>query len=482
MNGSPPPAGGPVPPPPFPPPPPGDSRPPGAFVVLAVLLAISLLASVTLASRVADADRGAREAIRQAQQLHGELERLRSASPLPQATSSAPPGSFGSNAIEQIARAVERLRGLTFEQGIKPEVLTPEALRARVEQQIRTETSREDIEISDKVLTALGLLAPGDDLYQISLEVGTEQVAGYYDDEAKKLVVAGSASNLTPYDRVLTAHELTHALTDQRFGFDALVALEDERKDDEATAYLSLIEGDATLMMLLYREEVLTADERRQMDRQANGQSSPELDAAPPVIRESLLFPYTRGAQFANALYQRGGTAELDRAYLSPPTSTEQIMHPARYFTRDEPQPVTMPDVGKALGSGWRAIDEGGIGEFDALLIADQFLPETDARDAAAGWDGGRYEAFDSSKGTLVAMSTVWDSAGEARQAAEAFGDWMRPRFGSRGSGYRDGSAVGWDSPSGAAEVVRSGSKVIVIVGPDRASVAAARRAFPEAG
>lgn len=468
------------PPPAFPPPPlPDPARKlPGPFAVLLVLLAVSLLASVTLAVRVSDLDRRAARDRDKILELQNEVDRLIDAVASPQASGSAQPGSFGSSVIERIARAVEQLRGLKFARGVKPEVLTTEQLSKRIQESYDEEQPRAEIDATDKTLTALGLLAPDADLYSILRDVGSEQVAGYYDDQDESLVISGSVANLTPYDRVLLAHELVHALTDQRFGLDALSKLQDEGKDDEATAYLSLVEGDATLMMYLYSQEFLSESERGEVDRQADGLTSPKLDAAPPVVRESLLFPYDRGAQFVNALYQRGGTAEIDKAYRLPPTSTEQIMHPARYFTRDDPQTVTLPDLAGALGQGWTRIEEGGAGEFDMLLIADEYLPESDAREAAAGWDGGRYATFDSAAGSLVTLSTVWDSADEARQAADALADWMRPRLGNRGSGYRDGSVAGWESPSGAAEVLRDGTRVVLVVGPDRASVGKARRAF----
>jgi len=468
------------PPPAFPPPPLPEpsSKLPGPFAVLLVLLAVSILASVTLAVRIGDAERRAEDDRDRIIELQNQIDRLSDRAATPQPSGSAGPGSFGSSVIERIARAVEQLRGLKFSRGIAPEILTVEQLRARIEKSYEEDQSRAEVDAAGKTLTALGLLAPSASLHAILRDVGAEQIGGYYDDEEESLVIAGSVAALTPYDRILLAHELVHAVTDQHFGLDALGTLQDERKDDEATAYLSLVEGDATLMMFLYREQFLTTAERSKVDEEASRLTSPKLDAAPPIVRESLLFPYERGAQFVNALYQRGGTAEIDKAYRTPPSSTEQIMHPARFFTRDDPQPVVLPDVAASLGQGWRRIDGGGIGEFDVLLIADEYLPESDAREAAAGWDGGRYETYESSKGTLVAVSTIWDSADEARQAAESLTDWLRPRFGGEGSGYRDGAASGWQAPSGAAEVLRDGTRVMLLVGPDRASVAAARRAF----
>lgn len=456
------------------PPEPRRPRPRFALELLAVIAGLSLVANIVLVVRADEASRDARRDRDRVAALQDEVERLERERP-------TPAGSPGGDVIGAVAQAVARLRGLAFKSAVVPEVLSPEALRKRVEEEFAKEDSRSEIDVTDKVLTALGLLAPGDDLYQILLKVNTEQVAGYYDDEKKRLVVAGSQT-LTPYDRVLLAHELVHALTDQHFDLTRIERLEDQRKDDEATALLSLVEGDATLMMLLYRE-TLTEEEKAAFARQAEEVDSPELEAAPAVLRASLLFPYDQGTQFVNTLYLRGGVKAIDDAYRRPPASTEQILHPQKYVNRDDPQPVSLPDVRAALGEGWREIDAGSAGELDVRLIADQFLPDADAASIADGWDGGAYAAFESSAGTVVAMETVWDSADEARRAAEGLTEWLRPRFASKGSPYRPGTGIaGWDAGSAAAEVARSGDRVVLIVGPDRPTVERARGAFAGLG
>lgn len=435
------------------------------------------MASVTLAVRVADLSQTVERSKRRIIDLSAAATNLPTSEPEPTGSATGPSLSFGSGPIDRVAQAVARLRGLAFKRGITPEILTDAALRARVEQEFRSEP-RAEIDNTDKLLTALGLLQPGDDLHQILLEVQTEQVAGYYDNKARKLVIAGNANDLSPLDRILMAHELTHAITDQHFDLGKLDKLQDQRQDDAALAYLSLVEGDATLMMLLYREEILTAEEKRRVEQESGAQSSSKLDAAPAVIKRSLLFPYDQGAEFAVAVYQRGGTKDLDAAYRNPPTSTEQIMHPQKYFTRDDPQAVALPNLVEALGSGWSQIDRGGVGELDVQIIADQYLPDDDANACAAGWDGGAYVALESSAGVLAALTTVWDSNDEARQAAELLAEWLRPRFGSRGSSYRADGIAGWESPNGTGEVRREGTRVTLVVGPDRASVDRAGDAF----
>ncbi|HEY3176561.1 MAG TPA: FAD-dependent oxidoreductase, partial [Candidatus Polarisedimenticolia bacterium] len=97
----------------------------------------------------------------------------------------------GTTLLSRIAAAVEQIRQLKFRREVKPDVLTDEQLSARVEQQFRKDNPRAEVDQDDAVLTALGLLGPRDDLYDILLGVQREQVAGYYDTDKKVLVVGG---------------------------------------------------------------------------------------------------------------------------------------------------------------------------------------------------------------------------------------------------------------------------------------------------
>ena len=482
--------GGTPPPPPPPPVPPNEpprspwDAPPGpkqrdpiepgrpAIVAgIAVALAVSLAVNVILALRVKDeSDQQARLRAR-ITALEQEIDTLKRAQPQDSKT-----------VLERIAAAVEQLRALKFKGAVKSEVLTDDQLAARVDQQFRSDAPRAEVDDNDAILTALGLLGRRDDLWEILLGVQREQVAGFYDTDKKILVVGGDAKNPTPLDRVLLAHEYVHALTDQHYDLSRLDKLDDARKDDEATAYRALIEGDATVMMFNYAARYLTTGDRVEVQRELSSSPSQKFEAAPKAIRESILFPYQEGERFVRSLLDAGGISELNKAYKDPPTSTEQILHVSRYLgRRDEPSAVAMPDLARALGTGWKGLRGGGIGEFDVRLIAGQFLPRRDADEAGSGWDGGRFAAADSSAGTVVAALTVWDSESEAREATEILSRWLPARYGNRGSNVRVTGATGrgWDSPTGAGTVTRDGKRILLVVGPNMASVDKARSAFP---
>lgn len=442
-----------------------------AVVALAVALVASLLGNVVLSNRLSAERNEATALSARVDALEQDLETLRG-----RIRGAGPDDPLG-----RIAGAVERLRGLDFRRTVRPELLAPSAFSTRVRRLFTRENDRAEVEASAKVLVALGLLDPSVDLWQTLIGLYEEQAAGFYDDESKGLVVSATdARSPSPLVRTFLAHEYTHALTDQRLGTQRLRRLQDQRRDDEAAAYIALLEGDATLVQDLYVDQVLTDDERAQLIAESARVPRERFDALPTFLQEVFLFPYQQGLDFVSALHSRGGFDLVDQAYRDPPTSTEQIIHPTRYADdRDDPVTVLMPSVGAALGSAWDRLDAGGVGELDTRLILDQFLSTSESARGAEGWDGGRYLALEAGERVIVAALTAWDSTAEAREASRAFERWLPLRYGSVGSDTDvGGEGRGWSSPRGAGMVLRNEDRLLVLLGPDDGAVRRAREAF----
>src|SRR4051794_37285902 len=92
----------------------------------------------------------------------------------------------------------------------------------------------------EAILRRRGLIDPGVDPRAVSASLyGEGGVAGYYDARSKRLrIVADAATGARVLKEVTLAHELTHALEDQRFG----LSPEEGSNDDRALARLALIE------------------------------------------------------------------------------------------------------------------------------------------------------------------------------------------------------------------------------------------------
>ena len=51
---------------------------------------------------------------------------------------------------------------------------------------------------------------------------------------------------------------------------------------------------------------------------------------APPILRDTLTFPYTTGLGYVSTIQSKGGWDAVNALFTKMPTSTEQILHPEK--------------------------------------------------------------------------------------------------------------------------------------------------------
>jgi hypothetical protein len=269
------------------------------------------------------------------------------------------------------------------------------------------------------------------------LDLLTEQVAGYYDPKAKTLyVVEGGDEAMT---NITISHELVHALQDQHFNLDSLTTARDD--NDRLTTGQTVVEGQATLEQLasmIGSDNAIAAlpggwDRVRQMIREAQG-SMPVFASAPTILQETLIFPYLTGAEFMRRF-------KADRKGQSPftrmPLSTEQLLHPDRYFTTfDEPTTVVLP----APLSG-KPLYQNNLGEFETRILLYEYLKDQgSAVRGAAGWDGDRYMLIETPRGDAIVWVTVWDTSIDAAEFFDMLDASLIKRHGTIRPGYGTGT------------------------------------------
>ncbi|MGH2957915.1 MAG: hypothetical protein ACRDL6_13090 [Solirubrobacterales bacterium] len=232
--------------------------------------------------------------------------------------------------VDEIAAKVERLRGLRFSEPPEVELLEADELESRLREDFDQEIERSEVEIDQRTLTLLGALPEDQDLYGLYRDAFAEQVAGVYDQRTGELLVlAGEEEGAL--ERITLAHELEHALADQALGL-PIADDPDLSRADSLLARTALVEGDATLTMELYLvRHVGLGDLLGTIDAGIFGTTEQDLAELPYVLQQELLWPYVAGAEFVCHLYARGGWRAIDRAYESPPASSDQIIFPGRY-------------------------------------------------------------------------------------------------------------------------------------------------------
>jgi hypothetical protein len=133
-----------------------------------------------------------------------------------------------------------------------------------------------------------------------------------------------------------------------------------------------------------------------------------------------MAFQYNAGSGFAAAAYLRGGWPAVDAAHRDPPASSEQVLHPEKYFdARDRPIEVALGGTEELERRGWTRVFEDTFGELDVRVLAGRVFDPVRAGAIAAGWGGDRCRVLVRSDAMIVAWLSVWDSEEDARDFAD---------------------------------------------------------------
>jgi hypothetical protein len=184
-----------------------------------------------------------------------------------------------------------------------------------------------------------------------------------------------------------------------------------------------------------------------------------QFDAAPAILRQTLLFPYEDGVAFVQGIYGKGGWAAVNKLYADPPNSTSQILHPELYAAGIEPVAVAVPAVPAALASGWKLTMQDTLGELQLRIWLEGESPTnaatTAATSATSEWGGDRVGLYEGPGGAwAVALKTAW-------------------RTTAGGAGFLAAASSKAGTMSGPTAVCADGSGVAFYAASDRATLAA---------
>ena len=363
-------------------------------------------------------------------------------------------------------------RGVRAQAAAPQQAVNPKA--ASVAATLEEDKTTERMRAGELAAKKFGLLPADFQLRPFLVALLTEQILGYYDPRTQHFYLADWIE--ADGQRPVMAHELTHALQDQHFDLRRFEKWPDGDADAELAAH-ALVEGDASLAMMLY---VMRDFKRAAGMLRSASASSPQLDRAPRALRESLVFPYDKGLEWATQVYKRGGWAAVSAAYKELPQSTEQILHVEKYLAREAPVKVELTDLSAALGAGWRRIDSDVNGEWGYYLVLDQFLKDDKrSRAAAAGWAGDRYALYEHARtgATVLAHVSAWDTERDAEEFFDAYVARTERRYAlaPAAEANRPDAAPRrqWPTADGLVTAERRGARVVVIEGlPAKADAA----------
>jgi len=364
--------------------------------------------------------------------------------------------------VRQVKSRLAALRGLDFKADVPIEVRGQAAMLRYFEQDLEEDFGADGLALKSLAYGKLGLIPPKVDLKKALLEFYDAQVVAFYDPKKKKLVVPESLAEViaarggeSGEPVLILAHELTHALQDQHFSLAERTARGSD--DDGDLALRAVIEGDATLAGYAYMglgPAALAQMGRAIQDNMKETRAT--LPNVPEAIIEEMLFQYYGGVAFVLRLLEERDWRAVDALYAAPPLSTEQVLHPEKYFTfPDPPTKIELNDLAALFPPGWRQIENNVMGELMVRVLFARFLGEADAKLVSEGWDGDRFVAFRRGDEVAFVWASVWDSEEDAEEFSRGYRRLVEKK-------YPDARSAG------AVTVERRGRQALVVEGLPR--------------
>jgi hypothetical protein len=368
--------------------------------------------------------------------------------------------------------------------------------RAEVESYLKEKFDEDEgakrLQRGEIVLKKFGLLDHDFDMKPFLLALLTEQIEAYYDSKTKTVYLLDW---MHPDDQEsVLAHELTHALQDQRVDLEkwndqtpndvstnAHEDIEHLAKDEIDTAREAVAEGQATAVMVddelkphgrsLLKDPEVVEFLKQQM---ADPESSPVMARAPLLLSESLLFPYREGLSFEQDIWMdRGREAAFAGALDKPPTSTWEIINPLEFEKSHVPMVPLLPNIHPLLDGAYKPYDIGQVGQLDLHILTQLFGGDEATKNLTPAWDGGIYWAgqLKSAKTPQEQASTksialFYLSAWKNEQSAEAFAQLYANSLARKYSGVKKDASASTpsDAPTGTDEVVYNTNEGPVVI------------------
>jgi len=383
----------------------------------------------------------------------------------------APPASDAEQteataAIKRTLEFMAQLRELPALREVDGRRLTREEMVEHVERALAEEVPPEVLEATNAFLFLAGVVGSDFDYKRSLLSVLGTDLAGFYDPKAQRMYL-GTDLAVTEQQATL-AHELVHALQDQHYGLAALTEWTPDASDRMGALH-SLAEGDATSAML---DAVLFGSGRTSLDLEDEvfvgqiEQMQNNDPTVPALVRRSVVAPYVDGLKFVHALRRKGGWSAVDAVWRRLPTTSEQILHPEKYFAGEAGVVVDVPGPSPKGPSTllYRDVE----GEQSLRLLFEEWLPRAEAAEAASDWGGDRLALYTEGALAAFAWHIRFDSAAAALRGYKGVLTWVR----GTGLGVRGARAVCRERPDrGPLAASLRGADVVIVAGPtDRSS------------
>jgi len=326
---------------------------------------------------------------------------------------------------DSVFQQMSELTGLPIKSSLKKQVISRPEVSKYIADTLHSEMTPQEIHIQEATLQAFGLVPPDFNLEKFLISFYTEQAAGFYDPIRKTMFIADWVEQ--DMQRMVLAHELTHALQDQSYDLEKF--LKAARDDDDASAAReAVVEGHATAAMIQEMMEPMKLEVMPSLVPlmapiiQQQLEEFPAFTTAPFFFRFQALFPYIEGIGFMQRGLQAGGWKRLNSLFDNPPHTTKEIFQPEVYFEKQPLPKISLPQPSALAGvHGLSFLAENIMGEMGYYALLGQLVSEDEAKSVTPNWLADRYLLYENSDAgpgkkqyTLVSQ-TRWSSAESAQ-------------------------------------------------------------------
>jgi hypothetical protein len=404
----------------------------------------------------------------------------------------------------EIRKQVETLRGKKFLHEVPVFNVSQKELRTISDRDLQKDFPGAELHRYEELLAWLDVVPKGTDLKAAYANFFAEELAGLYDTDKKEMCIPFSTADTNSTRNtaekklqdiysgvgdIVLAHEFTHALEDQYWPLDTPEDNDRSISTDRGTAHAFVSEGSANRQMieaipaqsvgdapapyfLLWNLLHSPAGECLVNNALKGSWKSSEalVEGVPETIARTEAMPYAFGYTFCTGIMRKWGLDGLDYVYEHPPISSEQVMHPTKYWEwRDFPVQIDLPDT---LAPNWKQISIDSVGEAGvAILLGCRFQNLNLGLDLARGWDGDHVALFGNpAGGRLLLWASSWDSTNAAARFASAC---VRERQIAHKAPVTKstGSRIEWQRPDGRAGVVERDGRYVILMETDRPEV-----------
>ena len=206
--------------------------------------------------------------------------------------------------VQQALTELSAITGFPIRHPVAFESITREQINRYLQDRIKEATKPSELRAEELTLKKFGFVPQNFDLRKNTIDLLTEQAAAFYDFHRKKLFISDWAQ--TSMRDVALIHELAHALADQSFSLEKFTR-KVEQDSEKSLARQAVVEGQAmwlTSTVIARRKGDSHSKPESGDDAEPSGKF-PVFDEAPLYIRENLIFPYSAGEQFQEAVYEK---------------------------------------------------------------------------------------------------------------------------------------------------------------------------------